>query len=209
MQLPALYAVIDAEACARAGREPLALAEAFLAGGATLMQWRAKHLPAGPSLETAERLVNLSRTTARLVVNDRADVAVLSGAAGVHLGQDDQPVADARAVMGDRTIVGLSTHTIEQVRQALALPVSYIAVGPVYGTATKDTGYEAVGLSLVEEARRAIGGRVPLVAIGGITLDRAPEVLAAGADSVCVISDLLIGDPRDRVARFLERCGQP
>lgn len=210
MKFPALYPVVDAEVCAATGNEPLVLAEAFLAGGATLIQWRAKHLPAGPCLATAERLVDLAGPSARIVVNDRADVAVLSRAAGVHLGQDDLAVADARGILGDETLIGLSTHTADQVRQALDLPVSYIAVGPVYGTTTKDTGYEAVGLALVEEARRAIGARgLPLVAIGGITLERAPEVLAAGADSVCVISDLVKGDPRDRVARFMERLGQP
>lgn len=210
MAFPALYAVIDAEVCARTGREPLALAAAFLAGGATLIQWRAKHVPAGPCLATAERLVDLAGLAARVIINDRADVAALSRAAGVHLGQDDLAVADARGLLGDEALVGLSTHTAGQVREALDLPVSYIAVGPVFGTATKDTGYEAVGLALVEEARRAIGARgVPLVAIGGITLDRASAVLAAGADSVCVISDLLTGDPRERVAKFLEQSGQP
>ncbi len=211
MRLPPLYAVIDADVCVRSGCEPLALADRFLAGGATLIQWRAKQMAAGAFFETAERMVAAAGKAARVVINDRADIAVLAGAAGVHVGQDDQPVIDARGIVGDEALVGLSTHTGEQVRHALDLPVSYVAVGPVYGTATKTTGYEPVGLALVEEARRAIGARrVGLVAIGGITLDRAPEVLAAGADSVCVVSDLLNGEPRDRVARFMELGnGQP
>lgn len=214
---PPLYAVIDADICRQIGHEPLALAEAFLAGGATLLQWRAKRLPAAEVLETAERLVARAGTAARVIVNDRADIAALSGAAGVHLGQDDLPVAEARGIVGDSAIIGRSTHSAAQVGEALApagarasgAPVSYIAVGPVFDTATKDTGYKAVGLALVAEARRAIGTLdVPLVAIGGITLERAPQVLAAGADSVCVISDLVNGDPRDRVARFMAIGGE-
>lgn len=216
ISLPPLYAVIDADLCRRAGYEPLALADAFLAGGATLIQWRAKHLPAAEFLETAERLVARAGTAARVIVNDRADIAALSGAAGVHLGQEDLSVADARALVGHAAMIGLSTHSTAQVREALrpgaegadrrpGAPVSYIAVGPVFETATKDTGYQAVGLALVTEARQAASEHgVPLVAIGGITLARAAEVLAAGADSVCVISDLVNGDPREKVARFMD-----
>jgi thiamine-phosphate pyrophosphorylase len=126
----------------------------------------------------------------------------MARAAGVHVGQDDLAPAAARAIVGPDAIVGCSTHTLDQVRAALAAPVSYIAVGPVFGTRTKDTGYRAVGLDAVTAAAAAAGG-VPIVAIGGITLETAPSVLAAGAASVAIIGDLLAGpDPAARVAAY-------
>jgi thiamine-phosphate pyrophosphorylase len=104
--------------------------------------------------------------------------------------------------------VGLSTHTLEQVEAAASGPVSYIAVGPVFGTTTKDTGYTAVGLELITAAA-ARAGAVPIVGIGGIDLDRAPAVLAAGAASVAVISDLLTPDPTARIRQYIELLGAP
>jgi len=116
------------------------------------------------------------------------------------VGQDDLGVADARAIVGGDRIVGVSTHDAAQIAAAARTDATYIAVGPVFTTATKDTGYSARGVDLVRMAARH--GR-PVVAIGGITLDRAAEVLAAGAASVAVISDLVSGPPADRVRRFL------
>jgi thiamine-phosphate pyrophosphorylase len=145
---------------------------------------------------------------ATVIVNDRADVARLSGADGVHLGQEDLPPASARQIVGGAAIVGLSTHSADQVRQACRQPVDYIAVGPVFGTATKDTGYDQVGTALVAQAAAIVAGAgaaLPLVAIGGITLDRAREVIDAGAQCVAVISDLLsTGDPERRVREYVE-----
>ena len=136
-------------------------------------------------------------------MNDRADVARLAGADGVHVGQDDLSVDQVRHVLGSDAIVGISTHDEAQIAAAALTSASYIAVGPIYGTATKDTGYAARGLDLVRLA--ATTGK-PVVAIGGITLERAPEVLEAGATSVAVISDLVTGgDPERRVRQFLER----
>lgn len=179
------------------------MARAFLAGGATLIQIRAKTLESGPFLGLCDAVVAAAAAAgARVVVNDRADLARLSGAAGVHVGQDDLPPAAARALLGPDAIVGYSTHSEAQIAQALREPVSYIAVGPVFGTRTKATGYEAVGLDLVRAARAAAGD-MPVVAIGGITLATAASVLAAGATSVAVISDLLAGgDPAARVASY-------
>jgi thiamine-phosphate pyrophosphorylase len=139
-------------------------------------------------------------------VNDRADIARLSGAAGVHIGQDDLAPAQARAVLGPKAIVGLSTHTAEQVDRALREPIDYLAVGPIFGTGTKTTGYEPVGVEAVREAAvKAAARHVPVVAIGGITLERSRSVLEAGAGSVAVISDLLSGgDPAARVREFLD-----
>jgi len=144
------------------------------------------------------------------VINDRADIAALSRADGVHVGQEDLAPDDVRRVVGDSAIVGLSTHTIDQLDKAVAAPVSYLAIGPVFGTATKDTGYDAVGLEMVRQAsRRAAARGLPLVAIGGITLGRAASVIEAGASSVAVIGDLLVGDdPRKRTREFLARLGR-
>jgi thiamine-phosphate pyrophosphorylase len=142
---------------------------------------------------------------AMLIVNDRADVARLAAADGVHIGQEDLAAAAVRSIVGDDAIVGLSTHTVEQLERALHEPVSYVAVGPVFGTSTKDTGYAAVGLSLVRDAAaRAEPAGLPLVAIGGIALERAASVIDAGAASVAVIGDLLqTGNPAHRVRDFL------
>jgi thiamine-phosphate pyrophosphorylase len=129
----------------------------------------------------------------------------LSGAAGVHVGQDDLPPSAARRLLSEGAIVGFSTHTIAQVEGALSEPISYVAVGPVFGTRTKDTGYTAVGLDLVGTAAQ-LTGAAPVVAIGGITLENARSVIDAGAAAVAVISDLLLGnDPRGRTQAFLQR----
>ncbi len=139
-------------------------------------------------------------------MNDRADLARLSGAAGVHVGQDDLTPAQARAVIGHDAIVGVSTHTLDQLDDALRESIDYVAVGPVFGTDTKATGYAAIGLEAVRAAAaRTVARHVPLVAIGGITRDRSRSVLDAGAQSVAVISDLLTtGDPTARVRDFLD-----
>jgi thiamine-phosphate pyrophosphorylase len=202
--LPAhrLHAIVDAGIAAKARRDPQALARAFLDGGARVLQLRAKELPSGPFLELCDALVSLTRDySAVLIVNDRVDIARMSGAHGVHVGQEDLPPAAARSQLGPDAIVGLSTHSVAQVEAALHEPVSYLAVGPVFGTSTKDTGYSAVGLDLVSIASGLAG--VPIVAIGGITLDNARSVIDAGASAVAVISDLLVGDPTARVQAFL------
>lgn len=169
---------------------------------------RAKALGSGAFLAAAAEIVERANAAgALLIVNDRADVARIAGAAGVHVGQDDVTPTDARRLVGEEAIVGLSTHTPAQIAAAVTQPVSYVAVGPVFGTATKSTGYEAVGLHLVATAARAAQERhLPVVAIGGISLEAAPSVIDAGASSVAVISDLFTGGrPADRVRAFLSR----
>ena len=157
-------------------------------------------------LAEASAIATIARDAgATLIVNDRADIARLAAADGVHIGQDDLAAPAVRRIVGGHAIVGLSTHTVEQLERALLEPVSYVAIGPVFGTSTKDTGYAAVGLSLVRDAvARAEPAGLPLVAIGGITLERAASVIDAGAASVAVISDLLqTGNPAHRVRDFL------
>jgi len=193
--------------CERAGWTLPDFAGACMDGGATLLQLRAKHQSSRDFLAVAEALVDRAAAFgARVIVNDRADIARLSGAAGVHVGQDDLAPADVRTFVGTAPIVGLSTHNTAQLEAALTQPIDYVAVGPVFGTTTKDTGYAAVGVELVRAAASVVPGTLPVVAIGGITLDRAPDVIQAGAAAVAVITDLLAGnEPSARVRAFLDR----
>jgi thiamine-phosphate pyrophosphorylase len=205
LKLPSLYAILDTAACVSRGFEPLDVAAAFLAGGATLLQLRDKQASSAARLQLADDVARLCRAAgAQLVVNDFVDIAMMSQASGVHVGQDDLPVAAVRDLLGPEAIVGLSTHDEPQIEAAATTTASYVAVGPIFGTKTKDTGYSARGLDLVRAA--AATGK-PIVAIGGITLDHAPDVLGAGAASVAVISDLLTGDPEARVRAYLRRLG--
>jgi thiamine-phosphate pyrophosphorylase len=200
--LPRLNAIADADVSARAGRGVVDMAAAFLDGGARFLQVRGKRLPGRDLLDAAAAIVRLARPRGALViVNDRADIAKLAGAAGVHLGQDDLSPAAARSILGPAAIIGRSTHTLAQVERAAREPVDYIAVGPVFATRTKEIPeYEPLGVETVTAAARA--GR-PIVAIGGITLDSAGSILAAGAASVAVIGDLLAGDPAARVREYI------
>ena len=198
-----MHAILDVDAAGRAGWEVASLARAFLDGGARLIQLRAKHLSSAAFLDHAERLVHAAGAYgASVIVNDRVDVALLAGAAGAHVGQEDLPPAAARRLLGPNSVIGYSTHTAAQIEAAVHEPVTYVAIGPVFGTATKATGYDPVGLDRVRQAARIASDR-PVVAIGGITLETAPHVIAAGASSVAVIGDLLThGDPAARVAAF-------
>jgi thiamine-phosphate pyrophosphorylase len=207
--LPTLHAILDVDVARRAGWAPEDLARAFLDGGARLIQIRAKQLASGPFLELCDAVVRMAAACdAAVIVNDRVDLAKLSGATGVHVGQDDLSPAAATAQLGIDAIVGYSTHTLAQVAAARAMPVSYIAVGPVFGTATKATGYDAVGLELVRNAS-VLAGRTPVVGIGGITLETALSVIQAGATSVAVISDLLAtNDPAGRTRAYLQSLGE-
>lgn len=206
MALPPLYAILDVSMARSRGWSPAELARAYFDGGVRLLQVRAKDEASGAWLALCEQVVAVAESYESLViVNDRADLARLCGAAGVHVGQDDLPVRSARDLLGEKAIVGLSTHTESQVLAGMREPATYLAFGPVFGTGTKDTGYEAVGLEMLRNVC-LLGPEKPVVAIGGITLDRAADVLAAGADSVAVIADLLVtGNPAGRVREYLER----
>jgi thiamine-phosphate pyrophosphorylase len=204
LRLPPLYPIVDVDLCAIRGLDPIAFAAACVRGGARLLQIRQKNVPGtGAFLEIARTIVDAAGTGIRIVINDRADVAAMAGAAGVHVGQQDLPPAEVRAIVGDGAIVGLSTHSEAQIDDAAAGAADYIAVGPIFRTSTKDTGYDPRGLRLIGYA--AATGK-PVVAIGGITLTNAASVLDAGASSVAIISDLLAREnPERRVRDFLER----
>jgi len=202
--LPKLYAIVDAAVTLRAGWDPPSLARVYVDAGVRLIQLRAPGVDGKIVLGWCRQIIAIAAPAgARLIVNDRCDLAMLADADGVHLGQGDLPVREARRQLGASAMIGVSTHDEAQVREALLEPVSYLATGPVFDTRTKDTGYVAVGLDAVRRTAAAAGGR-PVVAIGGITLATAPAVLAAGASAVAVIADLLAtGNPSTRVREYL------
>jgi thiamine-phosphate pyrophosphorylase len=149
-----------------------------------------------------ELSISLASRSFRFLVNDRADLAAMAGAGGVHVGQDDLPVEEARKVCPAPLWVGVSTHDLDQFRQAALTSADYIAVGPIFSTATKLNPDPAVGLEFIRTVR-ALTAK-PIVAIGGITLDRAAEVYASGADSIAVIKDLLAAtNPADCAREYL------
>jgi thiamine-phosphate pyrophosphorylase len=193
LTLPSLYAILDVETVIGRGWVPVDVCRAWLSAGVQLIQLRAKSQPSGVFVELADEVGALCRAGgATLIINDRADIAAVAGASGVHVGQDDLSPAAARRVVGPEAIVGLSTHSQAQIVAGVQEPVSYVAIGPVFSTSTKATEYEALGLDRVREAKAVAGGAgVPLVAIGGLTLERARAIRDAGADALAVISDLL------------------
>ena len=205
---PRLYAIVDAGVAGRAGWHPCDLAHAYLDGGARLLQLRASGVDTATQLGWCRDIVRLAAPVgARVIVNDRCDLALMAGADGVHLGQDDLPIDAARRLLGPTAVIGFSTHDGGQADAAVRQLASYLAIGPLYDTRTKDTGLAAVGLEAVRRTR-AVAGKRPVVAIGGITLATAPEVIAAGAASVAVISDLLAGgDPARRVSAYVDALG--
>jgi thiamine-phosphate pyrophosphorylase len=187
LALPPLYAIVDP---LDTGRSPTDLAAALLAGGARVLQLRLKAATSRELLDVARAIRALTRPAGGLLlVNDRPDVAHAAEADGVHLGEDDLPVAAARAVLAPGAIIGLSTHDVAQARAAAAAGADYLGIGPIFTTTTKANALAAGGLALVREVRAAVS--LPLVAIGGITPDTAPAVRMAGADAVAMIGALV------------------
>jgi thiamine-phosphate pyrophosphorylase len=197
-----LYSILDVSLCAAHGFAPLEVLDAFLRGGAQFIQLRDKTPESGVRLALADEVVRRCRAAgALIVINDFVDITKMSGADGVHLGQEDMAVEDAREMLGPNALIGISTHGEQQIAAAAGSSASYIAVGPIFSTATKNTGYTARGLHLV---RHAVATGRPVVAIGGMTLERAPDVMRAGAAAVAVISDLLTGgDAEARTRQYL------
>jgi thiamine-phosphate pyrophosphorylase len=198
---PRLYVILDATLLDNSLHD---CARKLAAAGVRWLQYRDKSASARDLLETSQKLISsLSSRGSSLIVNDRPDVAALAGAAGVHVGQEDLDAEQARAVVGKEMWVGVSTHTLEQFRRAASTSADYIAVGPVFDTTSKANPDPVVGLELIRQARQLTDK--PIVAIGGITLDRAASVIAAGADSVAVIRDVLCAvKPAEQARRYLE-----
>jgi thiamine-phosphate pyrophosphorylase len=182
--LPRLYAIADASF-----GDPVKIALALFSGGARLIQVRNKDAGTGQLLDQVERIIAHAPRGALVIVNDRVDVAKISGAGGVHLGQEDIPADEARRILGTGATIGLSTHNAVQATRAEQLPVDYIAVGPVFTTFSRKNPSPVVGIDGLRRISQAAGK--PIVAIGGITLDNAPQVFKAGAHSVAVIRDIL------------------
>jgi thiamine-phosphate pyrophosphorylase len=203
--LPNFYAILDAELLSRRGVDIADFARAIRDAGVGLVQYRDKGAAPQMALRNADTIRDVFRESdCLLVMNDRADLAVLAGWDGVHVGQDDLKPEDARTVVGAARRVGVSTHTEEQVRRADLSCADYVAVGPVFATGTKLDAEPVIGLAGVKVARSLT--KKTIVAIGGITRENARSVIDAGADSVAVISALIVkGEPVAKVARdFLD-----
>jgi thiamine-phosphate pyrophosphorylase len=191
MEFPRVYPIADSAALAARDLPAVSFAEALLEAGARILQFRTKEQFTPAALEIARSLAALcARAGAQFVINDRADIARMLGA-GVHVGQDDLAPNDARRVAGP-ALLGFSTHNREQLLAAAQETVDYLALGPVFGTSSKANPDPIVGLEGLRSLRPL--STKPLVAIGGITRDRAAAVIAAGADSIAVIGDLLPAD---------------
>jgi thiamine-phosphate pyrophosphorylase len=202
--LRGLYAIVGEE-------DPIGRAPQALEGGAGAIQVRMKTSPAGEVLRVSREVVSLARGRALVIVNDRADLAVLAGADGVHVGEEDLPTADARRVVGPALLVGRSTRTLDEARAALAAGADHVGFGPMFATRSKSIAADPRGLDALRELAASLGA--PVVAIGGITLETVGEVARAGAAAAAVIEDLLSrGDVRERAAllaaRFAEGSGR-
>ncbi len=199
--LPRLYAITDRGLAG--GRSHAELVELLCAGGARLVQMREKSMPDAELLGDARLSAEAAhRHGTRLIVNDRADVAALAAADGVHVGADDLPARDARRILGEGALIGCSTHSVEEAIAACALPVDYIALGPIFDTGHASRRRPPLGIEAVRAA--AAGMTLPLVVIGGFDPERAREALEAGAASVAVMGDLMTApDLPGRVAAYL------
>ena len=187
-QLPRVYPLTDIGIAGLSHAEQVAR---LCDGGASLIQLREKRMPPRDFYVQAQTALTVARQRGvRLIINDRVDLAQAIGADGVHLGQDDLPAEAARALLGPKAIIGLSTHNVDQARLACYLPIDYLAIGPIFPTTTKDDTAPQMGLAGLRAVRKVIGD-FPLVAIGGLTSSNGRQAIAAGADSVAVISALL------------------
>jgi thiamine-phosphate pyrophosphorylase len=201
---PPLYAIIDAGLLKTS---ELSFAKIMAESGVEILQYRSKHATSRRLFEICSLLARewpqLAKNLPRFIVNDRPDIAHVVGAAGVHIGQMDLGVEQARDIVGPASWVGVSTHNLDQLAAADRTSADYIAFGPIFPTATKEAADPVVGLDLLAQARKLT--RKPLVAIGGITLERAEDTYRAGADSLAVTRDLMAAaDPAARAQAFLQ-----
>jgi len=201
LALPPLYVILDA---ALLPSDPTELTIRMLDAGARLFQYRNKTSSSRELLEASQSVrFAVRQYGGRFIVNDRADIARLAGASGVHLGQDDLDVPGARMIVGTESIIGFSTHNVEQFQAAAESDADYIALGPIFATDSKANPDPAVGVDFIRRVRKLTSK--PIVAIGGITPERARQVIDAGADSVAVISDILKArNPAERVRQYLD-----
>lgn len=198
-----LYLVADTEFAA--GKNLVHLVSEAVLGGVTIVQLRAKDLGTRDFLELALKVSEkLGKIGIPLLINDRVDIALACGAAGVHLGQDDMPLPDARRLLGPDKTIGISVNTLDEAAEAERLGADYLGLGPIYGTSTKQTVLPVLGPEGIQRLRRQI--RIPMVAIGGINAGNAGAVIKAGADGIAVVSAILgARDARQAAAELLKR----
>lgn len=199
--IPPLYLIIDSFLTPAADIEKTATD--IMDGGAKILQLRAKKLSSKEFLETARIIRKITKDRgAVFIVNDRVDIALMTDADGVHLGQDDLPVREARRLLGNDKIIGYSTHNMREARVAKKLPVDYISFGPIFPTKTKEDAQTPKGIKGLSEIRKAVN--IPIVAIGGITETNLIYVLKEGADSAAMISEILtVKDISKKVNRLI------
>lgn len=186
--LPKLYPITDISISKLSHLEQV---KQLVAGGAEMIQLRDKHSSPKDFYESAKAVMEFTHDkNVKIIINDRVDIALAVKADGAHLGQDDFPIINARQILGNKAIIGFSTHSINQAIEAVKLPLDYIAIGPIFATSTKENPDDVVGLNGLKDVRKAIG-EFPLVAIGGINFEKSKEVLKCGADSLAIISGLL------------------
>lgn len=204
IHLPHIYPIVDTGSLVERRITPLDAAQALLDGGAQILQFRHKPAFNREVFDEAERIASLcQRRGLPFVMNDRADLARLLNAA-LHLGQDDLSPWQARKVLGDQLAVGYSTHNLKQLREASGEPVDYLAIGPIFGTVSKQNPDPMVGLEVLREVAAACN--VPLVAIGGITIENAQRLYDVGVRAVSLIADLYtLGDSADAMRRRMQQ----
>jgi len=200
IQLPKVYPITDTTISGLSHCEQV---KRLIAGGAALIQLRDKRASSRVFYSDAQAAIEIARAAdVKLIINDRVDIALALRADGVHLGQEDMPVDAARRILGDQAVIGFSTHNLEQIREALRLPIDYLAFGPIFPTTSKRNPDPVAGLDQLKRAREMVL-RMPLVAIGGINRANALNVLNAGASAVAVISAVLANP--SRIARDLQQ----
>ena len=197
--LPKIYPITDTRIT---GLSHAAQVAKLIDGGATFIQLREKHAAPREFYEDAKLAIEIARqNSVKIIINDRADIALALKADGVHLGQDDLPPQKAREILGESAIIGFSTHNLAQAVEAVKLPVDYLATGPVFATTTKENPEKTVGIEGVKRVREAVGN-FPLVAIGGITAKNFGEVFEVGADSLAIVKAILF--PPENIAENLK-----
>jgi len=199
--IPIIYPIIDSSLVTldNIGKT----AEAIIDGGAKILQLRAKSLSSKEFLETARIIRKITKDKGTVfIVNDRVDIALLADADGVHLGQGDLPVKEARRLLGNNKIIGYSTHNLREALEAVRLPVDYISFGPIFPTKTKEDAQTPKGLRWLSEVRKAV--EIPIVAIGGITETNMAHVLKEGVEGVAMISEILtVKDISQKINRVI------
>ena len=191
--LPKIYPITDTRLTGLSHAEQV---EKLIAGGARFIQLREKHASPKEFFAAAQAAIEIARrNSVKIIINDRVDIALALKADGVHLGQDDLPPAAAREILGEKAIIGFSTHNVRQAIEAVKFPVDYVAIGPVFATETKENPDETVGTEGVQKVRAAIGD-FPLVAIGGIGTENFQSVFESGADSLAIIKSVLFTTER-------------